>query len=92
MGSAKQWQEENKMNKFLYKILAGQLTYDKKTKSWTYTPLNKLTKAICQSPNKVQGHSNETNGYDYYIGRTTNKHTLPSNDLEETILWVEKNA
>ena len=68
------------------KTLQGQLTYDKDLASWTYTPLNKLTKDICHERNKIQSRT------DYYIGRTIDNHTFPSNDLEEMILWVENNA
>ena len=68
------------------KILPGQLTYDRELKSWTYTPLNKLTKDICNERNNIQSRT------DYYIGKVTDNHTFPSNDLEEMILWVEENA
>ena len=68
------------------KILKGQLTYDRNSKSWTYTPQNKLTADICYERNKIQGHK------DFYIGHVIGNHTHPSNDLEEMILWVENNA
>ena len=74
------------------KILPGQLTYNKELKSWTYTPLPKLTQAICQERYKIQGHTNEINGNDYYIGHAISNHTHPSANLEKMILWVEESV
>ena len=62
--------------------MKGQMNYDCKTKSWTFTPINLLTGLICNSNPCIQSRG----GYfRCRFGELTNSF----DNLTDAILWIE---
>lgn len=64
----------------------GQLTYNKKGKFWTYTPVKRLTEEITAQPFKIQGRKG------YYLAWLANKDLRDSKDLGELVEYIQNNA
>lgn len=64
--------------------MIGQMTYIKSTKSWRYTPRNKLTVKICRQNNKIQSRGG------YYVAWS--RSYINGGTLDDMIAWVEKTA
>ena len=63
--------------------MKGQMTYDEKTKSWTFTPTAKITRFIANTTKpKIQS-------MDEYYRLCKDGKTYSSTDLTELILMVQ---
>jgi len=74
--------------------MKGQLTYNKKDKTWEHTPLNKLTHEICGAPYKIQSREGNKDLYkddSYYIASTGGNRNYDFGDVGLQYLkeWVE---
>ena len=65
--------------------MKGQMTLDKKTMSWTHTPINKMTMRTAGQNNTIQSREGWFKAWSGHL-------TMNCNTLEEAILWIEKKA